>query len=60
MNAVMGFSIVVTVLVVHSVGLGEFLFAIGIGMLNGLVLVPIVLSLVRPAPYSSAKPPSRA
>jgi Niemann-Pick C1 protein len=37
----------------------EFLFAIGFGMLNGLVLVPVVLSLVGPAPYSTAKPPSK-
>ncbi len=36
----------------------EFLFAVGFGMLNGLVLVPIVLSLLGPAPYSTAKPPT--
>jgi Niemann-Pick C1 protein len=37
----------------------EFLFAIGFGMLNGLVLVPIVLSIIGPSPYSTAKPPAK-
>lgn len=37
----------------------QFALTVGLGVLHGLVLLPVLLSLLGPAPFASAEPPHK-